>query len=109
MKNLKLDASFFAYSLLALYTIWLMANGTQIDFPKTILGLGLVGFAMYQQYLERLRILNSLTKEYEDHKNQVNQELQYMKSKMAEVDEMKKILMSTKTVGQINPQSQARF
>jgi hypothetical protein len=64
---------------------------------------------MYQQYLERLRILSSLTKEYEDHKNQINQELQYMKSKMAEVDEMKKILMSTKTVGQINPQSQARF
>jgi hypothetical protein len=70
-----------------------------------ILGLGLIGFCIYQQYLERLKLLENIRQDYRNLHQDTKKEIDYLKSRLSELDEVKKLLITTKSIGSINPQT----
>lgn len=109
--NRKLDLSGYMHGLLGLYVVWLMATGS-IDNAKTVLALGLIAFAALQQYLQKLNVLKELQEDMKKDKdladrrfNQVQDQIQIQAN---ELNEVKKTLVSTRSINQITAQ-QNRF
>lgn len=102
--NRKFNLSAYMHVLLSLYVIWFMTRAIP-SISEMILGLGLIGFCIYQQYLERLKLLENIRQDYANMHQETKREIEYLKSRVSELDEVKKLLISTKSIGSISSQT----
>jgi len=102
--NRKFNLTDLIYVLLFVYVVWFLFKPLT-TIQDALLGLGLIGYCVYQQYLEKLKLMEGIRSDYEKLNLETKKELEYVRTRLHELDEVKKLLVATKSIGSISQQT----